>query len=556
MLRATMNLPAGRPVKEAENRLAAFNHERAAILDDVHQRVLSTKALAAQGKGEASLEYVLNDVAYHEIQRLESGPATTAEKKQLGAWRALARHLHSMGEEEKRERVSALIWDYAKDVAGNFDPRVYRFAKGLLPAALGGVLAPQSLRSGLGSLNQLRGKVRIDGPLDTLRTCADRGTLVVAPTHASHMDSILMGWSFLQAGLPPCTYGAGKNLFANKLMSFFLHNLGAYRVDRRLRHGLYKDVLKEYSTVLLERGYHSLFFPGGTRSRSGAVESKLKLGLLGTGLLAYQNNLRRGAGHRRIYVVPCTTNYQITLEAETLIDDFLAEQGKSRYIIEDDEFSRLARIFEFAKQTLAMEGALVIRYGAPLDPFGNAVSEEGESMDPHGRVIDPAEYLRGPDGQVEDEGQRNAEYTRGLAEELVRAFRRHSVFMPTQLVCRVLFDRVAERARTRDVYRLLRLSESPEVPFSVLCDDVERWQKILAELEGQGGLPERVARLRPGDVVDEALAAFRSYHHRPVAERVGERVVVRDLRLLFYYQNRMAHVDSVRARTRLVSVPQ
>jgi glycerol-3-phosphate O-acyltransferase len=555
MLAPPMSTPAFRPVKEAENRLASFNQERASILDEVHQRVLFSKVEAAQRKKEASLEYVLNDVAYHEIRRLESGPATAREKKRLGAWRGLARQLHGMGDEEKRERLSVLVWEYAKDVAGNFDPRVYRFAKGLLPAALAGILAPQSLTAGLGNLGELHGKVQIDGPLDTLRACADRGTLVVAPTHASHMDSILMGWSFIQAGLPPCTYGAGKNLFSNKFLSFFLHNLGAYRVDRRLRHGLYKDVLKEYSTILLERGYHSLFFPGGTRSRSGAVESKLKLGLLGTGLSAYQNNLGRGAGQRRIFIVPCTTNYQITLEAETLILDYLADEGKSRYIIEDDEFSRLARLFEFAKQTLAMEGALVIRYGAPLDPFGNAVRDDGESIDPHGRVIDPAEYLQGPSGQVEDEPQRNAEYTRGLAEELVRAFRRHSVFMPTQLVSRALFDRVTERARTRDVYRLLRLSESPEVPLRVLIGDVARWQKTFAERGEEGRLPERVAGMPAEHVVGEALHAFRSYHHRPVAERVGDAVVVGDMRLLFYYQNRLAHIEGTRAKKGLVSVP-
>ena len=45
---------------------------------------------------------------------------------------------------------------------------------------------------------------------------------------------------------------------------------------------LYKEVLKTFSQVILERGMHSIFFPGGTRSRSGAVERKLKLGLAGT----------------------------------------------------------------------------------------------------------------------------------------------------------------------------------------------------------------------------------------------------------------------------------
>ena len=127
-----------------------------------------------------------------------------------------------------------------------------------------------------------------------------------------------------RAGLPPATYGAGKNLFTNPLLSFFMHNLGAYRVDRRLKHVLYKDVLKAYSCVLIENGYHSLFFPGGTRSRSGGVERRLKLGLAGTGIEAFARTAAQGRP-RKVFFVPSTINYLLTLEAETLIDDFLED---------------------------------------------------------------------------------------------------------------------------------------------------------------------------------------------------------------------------------------
>jgi glycerol-3-phosphate O-acyltransferase len=44
---------------------------------------------------------------------------------------------------------------------------------------------------------------------------------------------------------------------------------------------------------MIERGYHSLFFPGGTRSRSGMVEKRLKLGLAGTGVEAFARNQAR-----------------------------------------------------------------------------------------------------------------------------------------------------------------------------------------------------------------------------------------------------------------------
>src|SRR5262249_32311575 len=154
---------------------------------------------------------------------------------------------------------------------------------------IGALLSPaQTLRHlpGAFDLRALDGRVVIEGPVGTVRSLAEKGTIVFVPTHLSNLDSVVFGFALERAGLPPATYGAPKTLFTNPVLSFFMHNLGAYRVDRRLKHGLYKDVLKAYSCVLIERGYHSLFFPGGTRSRSGAVEKKLKLGLAGTGVEA------------------------------------------------------------------------------------------------------------------------------------------------------------------------------------------------------------------------------------------------------------------------------
>ncbi len=174
--------------------------------------------------------------------------------------------------------------------------------------------------------------------------------------------------------------------------------------------------------MLLEHGYHSLFFPGGTRCRSNIVEKHLKLGLLGTTVTAYKNIVREGAPNKRLYIVPATINYRLVLEAETLIDDYLAETGKSRYIITDDEFSRVGRIVEFFRKILAHEGSVIVRFGRPLDPFGNDVTDDGESIDRAGRVVDPASFVRGADGEVTDDDQRDAEYTRALGRRLAAVY--------------------------------------------------------------------------------------------------------------------------------------
>ncbi len=535
---------ANRPVKEAENRLARFNAERAALCGEVERRVMERRlSLAARG-GDHSLEYVLNDVAYHEIRRLENGASSKDERKRLPEWRDLAKRLGTIDDAEKRHHTQALVHEYADDIAGKFDERVYRFAKGIMPALVGGVLAPARLRDGLAAVGDLADRVVVDGPLDKLRACADRGTLVITPTHLSNMDSVVIGWAFDRAGLPPVTYGAGKNLFSNRFLSFFMHNLGAYRVDRRLRHELYKDVLKEYSAVLLEHGYHSLFFPGGTRSRSGSVERRLKLGLLGTSLSAYQNHLRSGAPQKRLYVVPTTINYSIVLEAETLIDDYLAEEGKARYIIEDDEFSSLSRLYDFSKHILSRMGALHIRFGDALDAVGNATDETGESIDPHGRRIDPAGYFTSlaPGGGLRDDPQRDGEYTRGLGEELTRHFGRLNVLFPTQIVARVLMDRIAARQGTRDVYRLLRLQRDLGVPHATVLADVAAWRAHLAAQPGQGELSPRAQQLSDEDFVADALESFAVYHKRPAAIRGEGELLVSHMPLCIYYRNRTQHI--------------
>jgi glycerol-3-phosphate O-acyltransferase len=536
----------GRPVREAENRLERFNAEREKLLAEVERRVVTRRIAEAKAGGDASLEYVLNDVAYSEIKRLEKTNSGAADK-----WRDLSRRLLTMTEEEKQAELRDLVRYYGRDVVGNFDPRVYKFATGIGPTLLGVLFNPlASLKDGMAALRNLDSRIYADGEIEVARTCAERGTIVVTPTHSSNMDSPAIGFGLLQAGLPPATYGAGKNLFSNPFISFFMRNLGAYRVDRRLRFELYKDVLKEYSTVLLEHGYHSLFFPGGTRCRSNIVETHLKLGLLGTTVTAYKNLVREGRANRRIYIVPATINYRLVLEAETLIDDYLAETGKNRYIITDDEFSRLGRLLEFFRKIVAHEGSVIVRFGRPFDPFGNDVTDEGESIDRMGRLVDPASFVRGADGEVTDDDQRDAEYTRALGRRLVQVYPKLTVFHSTALLARALYDAVSHAAGTRDVYRLMRATpQQLAVDFATAVAGVDRMRSRLREHPEWGSEHPHFTDQESVAKVEDAIRGLSTYHTRPIVERGGDMLHVKDVKLLYYYQNRLAHIPVEQSAT-------
>ncbi len=518
-------------------RMLAFNTEREAILADTVGRVVDGK----RPRKLRDLELVLNDVFYQEDRRFRSGGKLSDEDKQLrGRFRKLQKGLRKMSDDDLVTALSDLTRWYANDVVGNFNPAVFAIATRILPVGLNLLFAPFSLSRSLTDFSQLRERILVEGQVADLARLAKTGTLVVVPTHLSNMDSIVMGFALERSQLPPCTYGAGKNLFDNPLLAFFMRNLGAYRVDRRIRHDLYKDVLKCYSTVLLERGYHSLFFPGGTRSRSGMIESKLKLGLAGTALEATVNLMARGRG-RPIYFVPATLNYHLVLEASTLIDDYLKEAGKNRYIIDDDESTRLSRVARYMSDVLKSDASMTIQFGEPLDVLGHRVSPDGVAHDDRGRPVDLKPYLT-VGGEVKSDPARDAEYTRELGEKIAAAYKRDTHILSTHLVAYVLFRLLIKKSAGGDLFHTLRGALAEPLPISEVLTGIERVQNELKAMANKQKvrLGQRVERDAPDALLDEALHFFSLFHSGDAAaERVGDRVEISDRPLLYYYHNRL-----------------
>lgn len=513
-----------------------FNEQREELVQAVVERVL------AEARDPV---YLLNDAAYHEIRRLESSGGR--ERDELPHWRKLARALGSIDDPGARKLLRDVIEVHARDVAGKFDRRVYTFANRVLPASLSVFLSPQVLVQN-DPLYLLRGgpladRVHTGGPIERIRKLAQIGTVVYVPTHLSNLDSPVFAYALESTKLPPVTYGAGKNLFTNPILSFFMRNLGAYRVDRRLRHEVYKHVLKAYSCILIERGFHSLFFPGGTRSRSGGVERKLKLGLAGTGLEAFVRTSRAGRP-RKVFFVPATINYMLTLEAETLIDDHLKEAGKARYIIEDDESTRFGRMNVFVRKLFQMEESCAVRFCDPVDPFGNKVDDDGRSYDARGREVDPTTYVEpvlGRDEVVMDAG-RDVQYTRELADVVMRAYLRDTVAMPTHVVATAAFARLRAKFPSADLFALVRRKDEIAIPYVEITSAIEETQRQLGELEAKGEvvLSPAVRGATGAELLKDAERAFNGYHSSPVLRTRDGGVALLDPRVLLYYQNRLA----------------
>ncbi|MBI5507431.1 MAG: 1-acyl-sn-glycerol-3-phosphate acyltransferase [Deltaproteobacteria bacterium] len=509
------------------------------VLVEIVERVLS-----AYHDG-AAVERAIYDTLYEERRRLE----TERDRKEAARQRAFYDRIYSdangAAPEVQRRLLKEIVRAFAAEVAGHFDPRIYAAATRLIPPALSVLLNAASplrlLTAATTGFANLEDQLRVEGEVETLQHLATLGTTVLVPTHLSNLDSIVIGYALHRMGLPPYIYGAGLNLFHNKLIGFFMHHLGAYKVDRRKKALLYKDVLKTYAGCTLEAGYHNLFFPGGTRSRNGGVENHLKLGLLGMGLSAYVHNLAAGKAKPDIFVVPCTLNYQLVLEAETLIDDHLKEVGKSRYIIEDDEFSKPRRILDFIEKLLSLNSRIHLVISRPLDVFGNEVDDDGHSKDSRGRRLDRTRYVA-RDGGVGLDPQRDAEYTHELADSVRKAYRRDTLVSSTHALAYTVFRLLRARNPEVDLYKLLRTG-GKETSFSAI-EVYERLERLLDQLrrlaaDGRLWLDDTLAKKDTVAVANDALAHLMSYHRHPAVVRRGDRLFHEDRNLLLYYHNRL-----------------
>ncbi|MEM8895176.1 MAG: 1-acyl-sn-glycerol-3-phosphate acyltransferase, partial [Bacteroidota bacterium] len=288
-----------------------------------------------------SLKEELETTVYREKMRIKRNPWRVDPRDEKPFWDGVQQRLievEALPESESKgvhDKILAEIIDrYSNEIAGNFRPSSYRFARRVVTLGFARLLNAARLKGPWavfrGNLD-LDDKIHITGFPEHLRKLALKGTIVMVPTHFSNLDSVLIGWVIQFLGLPPFIYGAGLNLFNMKIFAYFMNSLGAYKVDRRKKNLLYLETLKVYSKVAISKGCHSLFFPGGTRSRSGNIEKNLKLGLLSTTVESqrylYQQAQNDKTDPQKIFIVPVVLNYNFVLEAPGLISDYLKAQG-------------------------------------------------------------------------------------------------------------------------------------------------------------------------------------------------------------------------------------
>jgi glycerol-3-phosphate O-acyltransferase len=502
----------------------------------VTRRVMHGLDVATAHKSDA-LDDVLVETLYHAQQRLaetDSGQNAARERERVKGLRHALVHARAGA---RRAWVERVVTDYAAEIAGHFDPRVYSFATSIIPAALGALLHGGKPSKHVFDVDE---RILLEGEVSALQRAARQGTVVLVPTHVSNLDGLVLGYALYRLGLPPFAYGAGLNLFSNPVLGFFMRHLGAFTVDRTKLDPLYRATVKEYTTVLLERDQHMLFFPGGTRSRSGAIESHLKLGFLGRVISAFVNRQLAAADSRPMFVVPCTLSYPIVLEAESLIEEYLSKRGGPHFVDVRDELAEPARWLGFLRGLGSLDVELHVRFGHPMDPFGNLVDKQGISRDVRGAALDCRRYVLS-EGVVVRDDTRDAEYTRALSARLIESYKCQSVALPSSVLAYAVFSCLCRRFPRLDLFRLLRvLGPAATVSWTELDPEIDSLLAALKPMASAGRIqlaPEILAGGRAA-VLEHGLATLTAYHRPAVLRRSAELEVTRPS-LLLYYRNHL-----------------
>ncbi|HEY9048415.1 MAG TPA: 1-acyl-sn-glycerol-3-phosphate acyltransferase [Ohtaekwangia sp.] len=449
------------------------------------------------------------------------------------------------------EILKRIVSRYASEIAGNFNASSYKVTREIVKFWFSRLLNGARVKKfGAFFRNRytLRDKIHIVGKVKQLRNLATKGTVIMVPTHFSNLDSILIGWVIHSLGLPAFIYGAGLNLFNIKIFAYFMNSLGAYKVDRRKKNLPYLETLKLYSTLAIQKGAHSLFFPGGTRSRSGMLEKQLKLGLLSSAVEAQRNLYLDASANeeevRKIFVVPVTLNYHFVLEAPDLIDDYLSVKGQDRYLPEQDKYGSW-QLLQFLFKFFTKGSNISVSIGRGLDVMGNYVDDDGNSLDAQGRVIDTRDYFISNE-QVTIDKQREDEYTRMLSQKIVSEYHRINRVFASHLVAFVAFEIWQKKHSKLDLFGLLRLPEEDQViPYEEFREACKRVRKQIYKLKEEGKVYHATHLKGKIDlVIRHGLDNVGIFHlKRPLLMNREGNIITKDFNTLYYYHNRLVGYD-------------
>lgn len=520
--------------------------DRSNFIKEIDQEVIQRY----QNKSNEEIRNIIAKTIYNERIRIKEEPWKVDPPNDKQFWKRISKRLVMDKDDDETKQVNLeilqkIINRYSEEVVASFNPKTFEFARKFLRVFFGRLLKSASGRNFgriLGSKKELIDKLKIYGAVEQVRNLSQKGTVIFVPTHFSNLDSILIGYILDQiGGIQFPTFGAGLNLYNTGYTAYFINRLGAYRIDRRKKNPVYLETLKAYSKLALQRGTSSIFFPGGTRSRSGAMENKLKMGMLGTAIEAQRANYQ-GGREDKIFVVPVILGYHFVLEGKFLIEQHLRKTGKEMYFKSSRDQSYSSRkILKFIWDTFSESSSINLTIGKPMDVLGNFVDNDGNSYDDNKNELELKEYFF-TDGKVVSNRQREMVYTRRLGERIVERFFADNLLLSSHLMAHVAFNMLLAQNPSLDIYGILRLPPEDYIfPMEEMKKAVHQLREVLFEMEKNKKIKlSKVIYLEVEELIREGIKKLGTYHsEQPLKFNKKGQIISEDFNVLFFYYNRL-----------------
>jgi len=526
--------------------VAKQSKDRANFIKELDQFV--EKQVLETNKG--NLYDLISKSIYLENQRIKLNPWKVDPPDEKLYWKNISAELEvSVHSEEREERelnlLKKIIHRYNEEIVGHFSPGTFRFSRIFLLSFFKRIFNKYFDKGQWrwGNKAQLQQKIKVKGNVELIRTLFEKGTVVILPTHYSNLDSIMVGYAIdTNVGLPHFSYGAGLNLYNVEMVAYFINRLGAFRVDRRKKNPIYLECLKSMAGYSVLKGVNCLFFPGGTRSRSGQTEDKLKLGLISSLIEAQRLHIENNED-RKIFVVPLNIGYHFVLEASHLIDQHLQLVGRDKYKRTKSGGPTFGSIFKFIKDIYGKSSEVYMSFGEPMDVFGNKVDNDGKSFDKFGHIVDTKDYFTFA-GELSSNSQRESIYAKLLGESVVEAYSKYNVILSSNVVAFCAFHIIYEEYKETG---LLQLVNQKYKTFTITADTLEEKVRIVVNLILDKKNKDLVTISdepwdNVSDLIKEGVYKLGIYHAASVLKPDKKNnLVCEDIRLLYFYHNRLTN---------------
>lgn len=296
----------------------------------------------------------------------------------------------------------------------------------------------------------------VDKPgLERVRQAARHSTLVLLPTHKSHLDYLVLSDLFYANDLSTPLIAAGDNLNFFPVGPF-LRRAGAFFIRRSFKgRKLYSVLVDAYMRRLLLEGYTTEFFIEGGRSRTGLLLTP-KLGLL---TMVVDAALLLST--RKVSFVPISISYERVVEQKS----YAQELGGA-----EKQKESLGNLLESRKVLRSRYGRVYVQFGEILD-FDELLTRARKDPSSTSREITPPE---------------RRQLVQLIAREVSFEMQNATVVTPASILALALLSSSARGMRVRDVTEragvfLERLRELGAVIAPTLLEEGPVRQAALAE---------------------------------------------------------------------------